>query len=694
MNELSLTLADALGFMNALVSSVVVILAFSLLAYTLNYNFRHPVARRFAYLLGLVMVTYASEVALTQAISADSATKWLRFQWLGIAFLPGAYYAFSYSILRTTNYHTDRRRLINNAIGVLSVVSALLALFSTLLVDYVEFDPLLSYLRPGILFWPFAAFFAGVVILSHFNIWKARQRCLTAESRKRMTYLLVATAAPGIGTFPYLIALGKASAGLLAPEWILGLAIVGNSAVGSMLIFLSYTVAFFGVYTPDRVVRYRLIRYFARGPVVAILVILAIQTIPTVEHVLGLPRNIVLFSVITGVIIAAQVILSLSKALTDRIVYGEDREEIAWLRELDRRLLTTTDLRQFLENHLTVLCEILRVRSGFVAAAIGTDLILEAVVGPEGTRQEILDDKDWSNALNEALGLVRTNGTPSNDGPAHNVEGLTPLSMNGGKEAQRLPALQPAEYGGYWLWPVLEPASGREGEMVLGMLGVRARTGSPSFSLDEQNLLAQQIDSVSAALLDRKMQMQVMVALRRIIPGIDRIQQIRGIVPYVSENTEVPPAELLEPSPIHNPEFESWVKDALSHYWGGPKLTRSPLMQLRVVDRVIEEADGNPGKALRLVLGRAIQNLRPSSKQDLSTPEWLLYNILEMRFIQGRKIRDIAGRLAISESDLYRKQRVAIGQVAQVLTEMEQGDWDALLKMQEEDAAIVVDEVR
>ena len=693
MNELSLTLADALGFMNALVSSVVVILAFSLLAYTLTYNFRHPVARRFAYLLGLVMVTYASEVALTQVISADSATKWLRFQWLGIAFLPGAYYAFSYSILRTTNYHTDRRRLINNAIGILSVVSALLALFSTLLVDYVEFDPLLSYLRPGILFWPFAAFFAGVVILSHFNIWKARQRCLTAESRKRMTYLLLASAAPGIGTFPYLIALGKASAGLLAPEWILGLAIVGNSAVGSMLVFLSYTVAFFGVYTPDRVVRYRLIRYFARGPVVAILVILAIQTIPTVEHILGLPRNIVLFSVITGVTIAAQVFLSMSKALTDRIVYGEDREEIAWLRELDKRLLTTTDLRQFLENHLTVLCEILRVRSGFVAAAIGTDLILEAMVGPEGTRQEILDDKDWSDALNEALILVRTNGAHSGGKPAHDADGRTPLSMNGGKASQQLPALQPAEYEGYWLWPVLEPASGREGERVLGMLGVRARTDSPEISPEEQSLLAQQIDSVAAALLDRKMQMQVMVALRRIIPGIDRIQQIRGIVPYVSENTEVPAAELLEPSPIHNPEFESWVKDALSHYWGGPKLTRSPLMQLRVVDRVVEEADGNPGKALRLVLGRAIQNLRPGGKQDLSTPEWLLYNILEMRFIQGRKVRDIAVRLAISESDLYRKQRVAIGQVARVLTEMEQGDWDALLTMQEEDNSAVIEQV-
>ena len=691
MIELTLTLADALGFLNTLVSSVVVILAFSLLAYTLTYNFRHPVARRFAFLLGLVMVTYASEVALTQVVSADSASKWLRFEWLGIALLPGAYFAFSYAVLRTTNYHTDRRRVINFAIGVLSVVSAFLAFFSSWLVDIVEFDPLLSYLHPGVLFWPFAAFFAGVVILSHLNILKARQRCLTAESRKRMTYLLLASAAPGIGTFPYLIALGKSSVGLLSPEWILSLSIVGNSAIGFMLIGLSYTVAFFGVYTPDRVVRYRLIRYFARGPVVAIIVILAVQTIPTVEIILGLPRNIVLFSVITGVIVAAQVILSVSRELTDRLVYGEDRQEIAWLRELDRRLLTTTDLRQFLENHLTVLCELLRVPSGFVAAAIGTDLILEAMVGPEGTRQEILDDKDWSDAMSEALSHARKNGSDSTARKAQFVEGATVPSENGRRSPRHM-APEPAEFGGYWLWPVMEPAGESKGEIVLGMLGVRARSDSPHFSSEERALLAQQIDSVAKALLDRKMQMQVMVVLRRIIPGIDRIQQIRGIVPYVSENTEVPPSELLEPSPIHNPEFESWVKDALSHYWGGPKLTRSPLMQLRVVDRVVEEADGNPGKALRLVLGRAIQNLRPGGKQDLSTPEWLLYNILEMRFIQGRRIRDIAGRLAISESDLYRKQRVAIGQVAQVLTEMEQGDWDALLKLQKEDDSEIVEE--
>ena len=526
MNEFTLTFTDAMGFMNALISSVVVILAFSLLAYTLTYNFRHPVARRFAFLLGLVMVTYASEVALTWVISAHSATLWLRFQWLGIALLPWAYYSFSYSILRTTNYHTDRRRLVNIGIVIVALVCALMAFFSTNLVGSVEFDPLFSYLQPGILFWPFAAFFAFVVILSHSNIWKARQRCLTAESRQRMTYLLVASAAPGIGAFPYLIALGKSSVGLMSPEWILSLAIVGNGAVGSMLVILSYSVAFFGVFTPDRVVRYRLIRYFARGPVVAILVILAVQTLPTVEHVLGLPRNIVLFSVITGVIVAAQIVLSITRALTDRLVYGEDHQEIAWLRELDRRLLTTSDLRQFLENHLTMLCEMLRVPSAFVAAAIGTELILEAMVGPEGTRQEILEDRDWSDALNEALVQVRRSGALSRVGSAQDFDGQDNPSVNGGAVLQTAEAMQPTQYGGYWLWPVLEPPREREGELVLGMLGVRARTDAPTISQEELALLRQQLESVGMALMDRKLQMQVMVALRRIIPGIDRIQQM------------------------------------------------------------------------------------------------------------------------------------------------------------------------
>jgi hypothetical protein len=49
----------------------------------------------------------------------------------------------------------------------------------------------------------------------------------------------------------------------------------------------------------------------------------------------------------------------------------------------------------------------------------------------------------------------------------------------------------------------------------------------------------------------------------------------------------------------------------------------------------------------------------------------MLYNILEMKFLQGRKVRDIAMRLAMSEADLYRKQRVAIEAVTNAVTDME-----------------------
>ena len=208
---------------------------------------------------------------------------------------------------------------------------------------------------------------------------------------------------------------------------------------------------------------------------------------------------------------------------------------------------------------------------------------------------------------------------------------------------------------------------------VRGILGVRARTEAPLLSLDELHVMETMLDRITRALADRKLQQSMLASLRYLIPDIERMQQLRGMVPYAAaDSAREPTAALLDPSPIHSPEFEAWVKEALSHYWGGPKLTRSPLIKLRVVSDALSHADDDPTKALRLVLGQGVERLRPEGKQNFTAPEWLLYNILEMRFIQGRKVREIADRLAMSESDLYRKQRVAIGHLARVLTEMEQ----------------------
>jgi len=43
-----------------------------------------------------------------------------------------------------------------------------------------------------------------------------------------------------------------------------------------------------------------------------------------------------------------------------------------------------------------------------------------------------------------------------------------------------------------------------------------------------------------------------------------------------------------------------------------------------------------------------------------------------MKFLRGHKVREVAMRLAVSESDLYRKQRIAIENLAEIIALMEE----------------------
>ncbi len=209
--------------------------------------------------------------------------------------------------------------------------------------------------------------------------------------------------------------------------------------------------------------------------------------------------------------------------------------------------------------------------------------------------------------------------------------------------------------------------------MTLGLLGVEARTTQPDLTEDEREIAMALIAQAELALEDRHLQQNVFDALNRIIPDIERVQRFRGTVHYAgSEGLDT----LAFDNPVNAHDFTKMVRDALAHYWGGPQLSDSPLMRLRVVQEAMEQHDGNASRALRAVLGQAIDNLRPDGERRMTTAEWLLYNILELKFIQGLRVRDIAHRLAMSESDLYRKQRVAIKEVSQALAEMEQEQQD------------------
>jgi hypothetical protein len=147
-------------------------------------------------------------------------------------------------------------------------------------------------------------------------------------------------------------------------------------------------------------------------------------------------------------------------------------------------------------------------------------------------------------------------------------------------------------------------------------------------------------------------------------PQVAMIQQLRAASSY--NKTSV----LMDEADLPEEDFIDWVKDALSHYWGGPKLSESPLLGLRIVQSALDEYDGNPTNALRGILKTAVEHIRPEGERRF-TAEWILYNILELKFMEGRKVREVATRLAMSEADLYRKQRVALEAVSKAIIGME-----------------------
>jgi len=64
--------------------------------------------------------------------------------------------------------------------------------------------------------------------------------------------------------------------------------------------------------------------------------------------------------------------------------------------------------------------------------------------------------------------------------------------------------------------------------------------------------------------------------------------------------------------------------------------------------------------------GHTIANFHPHG-----TSYSTLVNLVQMKFLEGRKVRDVAMRLAMSEADLYRKQRVALEEVTKAIADME-----------------------
>jgi hypothetical protein len=305
---------------------------------------------------------------------------------------------------------------------------------------------------------------------------------------------------------------------------------------------------------------------------------------------------------------------------------------------------------------LTALCDLLRVQSAFVAVSVGDDYN-----GPKRLRLEAYSGQ--RRAVDAFLSQMESK--PELDTEAGGVDQET-------TSAEVLPSLHFQLRGGYWLLPL----SANTHSVPLGMLGVEVRASLRDLVPEERAALALLVEQARAGLEDRHLQQGIFSALELIIPEIEQIQQRRSQPRYADS----PLLANVTPPPTAD-EYPELVKAAFSHYWGGPKLTENPLQRLRVVQAVLAEYEYNPGKALRAVLERALEMLRPDGQRSMTTSEWLLYNIIELKFVQGQRGRDVATRLAMSESDLYRKQRVAMGVLAEMIARMEQEQMGQMRKV-------------
>ena len=620
---------SVLRVLNQILNAGNAITAFSLMLYALTFNSRELVARSFALLLGGVTAIYFGDVLASTTHNPAEIQMWLQIEWVGISFLPSVLLHLSDALLATTGRPSKGRRKLAVRISyALSAVTLLAAAFTGQVVDGLGQAGQSAYLKPGPFFWLFAVFLAFDLVFAGINLWRAYQRCLTATSRRRMGYLMIGTLGPVLGAVPFLTFVGPPLGRF--PLLFQTTLLFSNGGVVVLLVLMAYAVAYFGVSIPDRIVKSRLFQWILRGPVVASTVLAVTVVLNRASELIGLPDSRIVPFTMIATLLLLQFVITLGRPTIERwLFYGEDRNDITRLHLLEERLLTTGDLRQYLESILNAVCDFTGSSSAFIAAVGESGLELEVSVGP--------------------------------DDPLRGAKDLPKVVVP--EEASEIEPL-----GMIFSWDVfsLIPLRSPEAMEVIGLLGVRTDGAQQQFADEDRAELAVLAERAAVALTDRLLQRQVFEVVDRVVPQIEAVQRMRAAARY--GGLEALTSEL---EGVHSEaDLANLVKDALGHYWGGPRLTKSPLLGLRIVQNAMDEHRDNPVNALRSILRRGIEKTKPEGERRL-TPEWMLYNILEMKFVEGRKVRDVAMRLAMSEADLYRKQRVAIEAVARAIMDME-----------------------
>lgn len=604
----------------------IAITAFALLLYSLTFNLKDKVARTFAAIMFSLVIIFSAESFGDTSANPIMIDLWLRAQWVGIILLPATYLHFSDALVETTGLPSRWRR--KWAVRLTYVFSAglILLLMTPWFFGNLEVDlPPAPHYTHSLLTDLFTVYYVFIFFLSWINFSRAYKRTVTKTSKRHMLYLITSAIGPALGSFPFLLYGSEFAAKQTFLFWLL--VILVNLALSVMIFVMAYSVAFFGIPWPDRVVKSRLLKWTLRGPVTASLALALTTLVRRGGEVFGNPYSAFVPIVMIVTILISEYAITLFYPYIEKwLFFGKDEQDFQLIRSLEEHIITRNDLKQFIEMVLASVTDRLQSTGAYLIAETDEGL-------------DVVDQTD--NAFMD-------------------VDKISELELYL-EENER--DEEYFEWNSDVIFPLINTMNHTNHE-VLGFLGVTGIHDQIPIHPEEMVDIRRLILRAMLALRDREMLRQVFDTLERMNPQEELIQQLRAAGRYDKKGL------LLDSEKFERNEMTQWVKGALTHYWGGPKLTESPLMNLEIVKKSMDEHEGSPANALRSVLKTALDQLKPEGERRY-TGEWILYNILDLKFMEGKKVREIALKLAVSEADLYRKQRVAIEAIADKLVQME-----------------------
>ena len=606
----------------------VAITAIALVMYGTSFNLHDRLVQTYMLLLACVTLIYTGEAMASVSNTPAYVEFLLQMKWVGLVMLPAVYLHFSDALLTLTGRPSrGRRRIVVLVIYVLSFVMAILVLFGITVGGLAPERAPGPYLERNFVTLGFGVFYVVVMLMVSYNLLRVVLRSATRTSQRRLFYLSAGAAAPALTSILFLFHGNLTLAS--HPDFFWLVSIVGSFITGFFLIVMAYVVSFFGLSWTDRAIKSRLLRWMLRGPFVAAIVLGMTTVVRRFGEAQGVPNFFLVPVVMVAVILLLEYAITLASPYLEKVFFwGEDRADLEVIQSLQDRMLTGKDLDQFLEMVSASICDRLQVKAGFIA------------VMENGKIDRVIQTGDKKNLTSLNLDDSMLQEIDTSTGADTDFQSIGELNV------VRL------EYG-----------NGNGNKTLLGVCGFLKYD---PVLVEQEDLKAVRllIDRATIALQDRAYQQQVLRSITSLQLEVDYIQDLRASASYNQQR-------------IYNGEHHSvpdemtdWVKDALTHYWGGPKLTNNPLMNFKVVESASEANEGNRVNALRSIIKDAIEKIRPEGERKF-TSDWLLYNILDLKFLQGKKVREVARRLSVSEADLYRKQKVALESVAQVIADME-----------------------